>query len=252
MSVRAKIHSLESFGTVDGPGIRFVAFLQGCPMRCQFCHNPDTWDINAPVQFELSPDELMAEVRKYKNYIRNGGVTLTGGEPLMQAEFVAEFFSLCRKEGIHTALDTSGIIFGDALSGIPSHNVSAAIEMSDLVMLDIKTLDDTLHQSYVGHTRANNQAFLDYLQSIGKTTWIRHVVVPGITSDTSRLEKMADHISKYGIVECVEILPYHSMGVYKYKNLGIPYPLEGVADLTPDELENARSIFRSRLKCKVI
>ncbi len=238
-----RIHSLESFGTVDGPGIRFVAFFQGCPMRCQFCHNPDTWNSDAPVKYEWTASQLLDEVKKYRNFIRKGGVTCTGGEPLMQADFILEFFRLCKAEGFHTALDTSGVIF--------TEKAKAVLEYTDLVLLDIKTLDDDIHKSYTGVTRRNNQAFLDYLESIHKPVWIRHVVVPGITDDDERLTALAKHLSAYKCVERVEILPYHTMGRYKYEELGIPYPLEGVEPLSEERKINAVRIFEKLLECKV-
>ena len=242
--MKGRLHSIESLGTVDGPGIRFVAFFQGCPLRCAFCHNPDTWDINRPVQYELTPEELLAEVKKYKNFIRSGGVTCTGGEPLMQAEFLTEFFRLCRQSGFHTALDTSGAVF--------NAQVKAALEETDLVLLDIKTLDDALHKAYVGAPRTNNQAMLDYLQSIGKPTWIRHVVVPGYTDNDERLHALAAHVAQYSVVERVEILPYHVMGTFKYKELGIPYRLENVEPLSAERKQNALRIFREHVSCPVV
>ena len=242
--MKGRLHSIESFGTVDGPGIRFVAFFQGCPLRCAFCHNPDTWDINRPVQYELTPEELLAEVKKYKNFIRSGGVTCTGGEPLMQAEFLTEFFRLCRQSGFHTALDTSGAVF--------NAQVKATLEETDLVLLDIKTFDDSLHKAYVGAPRTNNQAMLDYLQSIGKPTWIRHVVVPGYTDNDERLHALAAHVAQYSVVERVEILPYHVMGTFKYKELGIPYRLENVEPLSAERKQNALRIFREHVSCPVV
>ncbi len=231
-----KIHSLESFGTVDGPGIRFVVFMQGCPMRCLFCHNPDTWDANADVQYQMLPQELYDEVKKYKNYIKKGGVTVSGGEPLVQAEFVAEFFKICKDYNIHTALDTSGVIF--------SENARKVLEYTDLVLLDIKTTDDNLHKTYTGCTRENNHKFLEYLQQIGKPVWIRHVVVPGYTYNDERLKSLADYLSQYSVIERIELLPYHTMGRFKYQNMGIEYPLEGVKDLTDVELERAKGIMK--------
>ncbi|MBQ5840147.1 MAG: radical SAM protein, partial [Bacteroidaceae bacterium] len=148
-----RIHSIESFGTVDGPGIRFLAFMQGCPMRCLFCHNPDTWDMKAPVKYEWTPEQLLEETLKYRNFIKTGGVTCTGGEPLMQAAFVEEYFRLCKQEGIHTALDTSGVILNDA--------VRRLLEVTDLVLLDIKTVDDALHQKLTAHTRTHNHQMME-------------------------------------------------------------------------------------------
>lgn len=233
--MKGRIHSIESFGTVDGPGIRFLAFLQGCPLRCLFCHNPDTWDKDSPVEYEWTAEELLEETLRYKSFIKSGGVTCTGGEPLMQADFVREYFTLCRERGIHTALDTSGSIFTD--------KARAVLDVTDLVLLDIKTLDDTMHKSYTGVERTNNQRFLDYLQEIGKPTWIRHVVVPDYTYDDDKLRALRDYLSHYSVVQKIELLPYHSMGIYKYEKLGIPYPLAGVPELSEEEKKHANSIF---------
>lgn len=233
--MKGRIHSIESFGTVDGPGIRFLAFIQGCPLRCLFCHNPDTWDKDAPVEYEWTAEELLEETLRYKSFIKSGGVTCTGGEPLMQSDFVREYFTLCRERGLHTALDTSGSIF--------TEKARAVLDVTDLVLLDIKTLDDSLHKSYTGVERTNNQRFLDYLQEIGKPTWIRHVVVPGYTYNDTKLRALREYLSQYSVIEKIELLPYHSMGVYKYEKLGIPYPLAGVADLSDEETKHANSIF---------
>lgn len=240
---KGRLHSLESFGTVDGPGIRFVAFFQGCPMRCAFCHNPDTWRKDGPVQYEMTAQELLDEVKRYKSFIRSGGVTCTGGEPLMQPDFLIEFLTLCKQAGFHTALDTSGAIF--------SEKSRQAIELADLVMLDIKTLDDQLHESYVGLPRTNNQATLDYLQQIGKPTWIRHVVVPERTDRDDLLTALAQHVARYSVVERVEILPYHTMGAFKYQELGLANPLEGIAPLSDERKQNAINIFRKFVTCHV-
>ena len=239
-----KIHSLESFGTVDGPGIRFVVFMQGCPMRCLFCHNPDTWDMSGKANYEYTPEELLKEVLKYKSFISKGGVTVTGGEPLVQADFICEFLKLCKNAGIHTALDTSGVIFSD--------KVRSLLENVDLVLLDIKTVDDTLHPVLTGHERKNNKAFMEYLQEIGKPVWARHVVVPGYTDDESRLEAVAKYLSEFTVVERVELLPYHTMGGYKYGELGIDYPLKGVEPLSAERLKIAKDIFGRYLKCPIV
>ena len=241
-----RIHSLESFGTVDGPGIRFVVFMQGCPMRCQFCHNPDTWELNASVKFEMSSDELLEEVLKYKNFISKGGggVTATGGEPLVQAEFLASFFQKCHDKGIHTALDTSGAIFNEKVKQLLVH--------TDLVLLDIKTVDDNLHTVLTGMKRNNNSLFLNYLQEINKPVWIRHVIVPGLTDDDEKLHALAEYVSRYSVVQRVELLPYHTLGNFKYEQLGLSYPLEGVADLSAERLENATNIFKKHLSCTIV
>lgn len=234
--MKGRIHSIETFGAVDGPGIRFVTFMQGCPMRCAFCHNPDTWDSQAPVQFEWEPDELLHEAFRYRSFIRKGGVTVSGGEPLMQAEFVREYFRLCKEKGLHTALDTSG--------AISTAKAFSVLDYTDLVLLDVKTTDDNLHQTYTGHTRKSNQAWMERLAELGKPTWIRHVVVPGYTAEENRLRDVAQWLRPYvGIVERIELLPYHTLGTYKYEKMGIPYPLEGVPALSQEEIQHARQVF---------
>ncbi len=238
--MKGRIHSIETFGAVDGPGIRFVTFMQGCPMRCVFCHNPDTWAPQAPVQFEWEPDELLHETLRYRSFIRKGGVTVSGGEPLMQAEFVREYFRLCKEKGLHTALDTSG-----AISTAKAFDV---LDYTDLVLLDVKTTDDGLHQTYTGCTRKANQAWMERLAELGKPTWIRHVVVPGYTAEETRLRDVAQWVKPYvGIIERIELLPYHTLGTYKYEKMSIPYPLEGVPALSQEEMQHARQVFRDLL-----
>lgn len=236
-------------------------------MRCQFCHNPDTWspslatgeaevaktnvqtstagikNVSASGRGEWTAQDLLSEVERYRTFIRTGGVTATGGEPLMQAAFLAEFFRLCRAAGLHTCLDTSGCYFND--------EVKTALEECDLVMLDIKTTDDALHHTLTGMPRNNNARFLDYLQQTGKTTWIRHVVTPGINDDEEHLEAVAQYVAQYPVVERVEVLPYHTMGEQKYESMGIPYPLHDVPGLTREQAEHARDIFRKYVTCKV-
>ena len=230
-----KIHSIESFGTVDGPGIRFVAFMQGCPLRCQFCHNPDTWDPQGHCQYELTPEQLRDEAMRYYNYIKKGGVTLSGGEPLAQAAFVREYFRLCHAEGLHTALDTSGYFC--------TATALEALEHTDLVLLDIKTMNPELYPKLTGVPQDNNLRFLDILQERGIPTWIRHVVVPGITDNDEWLQRLGEHIAGYDVVEKIEILPYHTLGAYKYKELGIPYPLEGVPPLSPERAKAIKEMM---------
>lgn len=231
----AKIHSIESFGTVDGPGIRFVTFMQGCPLRCQFCHNPDTWNPQGPCQYEMTPEELRDEAMRYYNYIRKGGVTLSGGEPLLQAGFVAEYFRLCHEEGLHTALDTGGYIH--------TPHALEALRHTDLVLLDIKTMNPELYPKLTGVPQDNNLRFLDTLQERGIPTWIRHVVVPGLTDNDEWLQRLGEHIAKYDVVEKIEILPYHTLGAYKYKELGLPYPLEGVPPLSAGRAKEIRQMM---------
>ena len=246
-----RIHSLESYGTVDGPGIRFVAFMQGCPLRCRFCHNPDTWRTDGPVQYEMTARELMDEVLRYRSFIKSGGFTATGGEPLLQAEFLTEVFDLLHAEGIHTAIDTSGCL-------PVTEATDRLLDVTDLVLLDIKSADPAQYNTITGAPAlhadvptsryAINAAFLQHLQQRGIPTWIRHVVVPGITDDESLLQRLAQRIATYSVVEKIEILPYHTMGRVKYEKLGIPYPLEGVPQLERERAAYIRDMFRAITK----
>lgn len=236
MSLIGRIHSLESFGTVDGPGIRFVVFLQGCPLRCLYCHNPDTWDVTKDTPYRMTPEELLAEVVRYKSFIAKGGVTVTGGEPLLQPDFLKAFFRLCRSEGIHTALDTSGYIC--------SPKALEVLEYTDLVLLDIKTLNPELHPVLTGVGQENTLRFLDELEARGIPTWIRHVLVPGLTDEDVWLTALAQYISRYKVVQKVELLPYHSMGAYKYEQLGLDYKLKDTVPLSAVKLAHAKAIFR--------
>ncbi len=236
--IKGRIHSLESFGTVDGPGIRFVIFMQGCPLRCLYCHNPDTWDVNVEPAYLMSAQELLEEVLKYKRFILNGGVTVTGGEPLLQSVFLKEFFKLCREEGIHTALDTSGAITSTAAFDM--------LEYVDLVLLDIKAIDPELHKQLTKARIDKPLAFLNHLQDIGKDTWVRHVVVPNLTDDTEQLEKLADYLTQFSVIKKVELLPYHVMGVSKYEEMGMEYALKDTEALSSENLSVAEGIFSEK------
>ena len=237
--MRGKIHSFESFGTVDGPGIRFVVFMQGCPMRCQYCHNPDTWSCSAGKEYEA--EEVASRVLKYKNYFTGGGgVTVSGGEPLMQAQFVCELFTILKRSGINTALDTSGVLYNED----EPRAFDELLAVTDLVLLDIKHIDEAEHKKLTGHSNKNILAFARYLAQIGKSVWIRHVLVPGITDDDKYLYKLKEFISSLGNVSKVEVLPYHTMGAVKYKKLGIDYPLEGVQPPSPERVKNAKEILK--------
>ncbi len=235
-----RIHSFESFGTVDGPGIRFVVFMQGCPMRCAYCHNPDTWSLSGGKIMEA--DKVAAEALRYSRYIKNGGVTVTGGEPLYQRGFVAELFRILKSEGIHTALDTSGITFDpNNRYIIEEHN--RVLENTDLVLLDIKHIDTYRHEDLTGKPNDNILAFARYLDMIDKDVWIRHVLVPGWTDNDEYLTRLHDFISTLSNVRKVEVLPYHGMGESKYEQLGIPYRLKGMQPPTEDRIENAKKIL---------
>lgn len=235
-----RIHSFESFGTVDGPGIRFVVFMQGCPMRCAYCHNPDTWNLSGGKFMEAV--DVAKEAFKYSRYIRHGGVTVTGGEPLYQRSFVAELFRILKEEGIHTALDTSGITFNYRDPHvIEEHN--RVLDYTDLVLLDIKHIDPDKHKDLTGKSNDNILAFARYLSKIRKDMWIRHVLVPGLTDNDMYLERLHDFISTLDTVQKVEVLPYHTMGEAKYEKLGMDYRLRGVQPPTEDRVENARRIL---------
>lgn len=235
MAVLGNIHSYESFGTVDGPGIRYVVFLQGCPLRCKFCHNPDTWDIVGNNKL-VSPKEVFDELVKYKNFFKkNGGLTVSGGEPLLQSDFILELFKMCKKNNINTALDTSGYIF--------NNKVKEVLEYTDLVLLDIKCIDEKIYKDLTGVELKNTLNFLDYLKEIKKDVWIRHVIVPGITDDEKLLTKLAKYLEKFENIKKVELLPYHTLGVFKYKELKINYPLLGTKPLSEERLLIAKKIF---------
>jgi pyruvate formate lyase activating enzyme len=236
MEIVGKIHSIESFGTVDGPGIRFVAFLQGCPLRCAYCHNPDTWDLSAKTKYEYTPEQLFEEAIKYKNFIKSGGVTLTGGEPLMQPEFAREYFRLCQEAGVHTSLDTSGSIFTEKSLSVLDH--------TSLVMLDIKALDAELCKKVCGNDGSNTLRFLEELQRRNIPTWIRHVVVPTLTDDDEKIKALIEFLKPYSVIEKIEWLPYHTLGVFKYKELGIPYPLEGIDAVKKSRIEEIKSFVK--------
>ena len=237
MEIVGKIHSIESFGTVDGPGIRFVTFLQGCPLRCAYCHNPDTWDLNAKTKYEYTPEELFNEAIKYKNFIKSGGVTLTGGEPLMQPDFVREYFRLCQQAGIHTTLDTAGSII--------TEKTLSVLDYANLVLLDIKALDAELSKQVCGNDGRATLRFLDELQRRNIPTWIRHVVVPTLTDDDEKIKSLIEFLKPYSVVEKIEWLPYHTLGVFKYKELGIPYPLEGVEAVKKSRIQEIKT-FENR------
>ena len=234
------IHSFESFGTVDGPGIRFVVFMQGCPLRCKYCHNPDTWE-GAGTPF--SPGQVCDRALKYKNYFaENGGVTVSGGEPLLQIDFVTELFSLLKKRGIHTAADTSGITF-DAENPAVSEKHRKLISVTDLFLLDIKHIDPIEHEALTGKDNGRTLAFAKFLSDNGIPMWIRHVLVPGLTDDDGALMRLKEFISSLKTVEKVEVLPYHTMGEAKYEKLGYAYPLKGVAPPSKERVENAKRIL---------
>lgn len=234
-----RIHSYESFGTVDGPGIRFVIFMQGCPMRCRYCHNPDTWEADGGR--EVTAAEAAAEAFKYKSYFAgSGGVTVSGGEPLLQLDFLIELFGILKGKGVHTCVDTSGICFSET-----DARYEKLMELTDLILLDIKHIDDTAHRFITGRSNAAPLAFARWLSARGKRMWIRHVLVPGLTDDDRALMRLREFLDTLETVDRVEVLPYHTMGIQKYRALDGYYPLEGVQPPTAERVENAKRILRA-------
>ena len=234
------IHSTESFGTVDGPGVRFVVFLQGCPMRCQYCHNPDTWKMNSGSV--RSAESLIREYERNAAFYAKGGITVTGGEALMQIDFLLELFRLAKEKKIHTCLDTSGITYRPGESSY-NQNLDQLMEVTDLVMLDIKHIDPEGHKLLTGHDNAGILAFARYLEQKQVPVWIRHVVVPGITDDPALLTRLGAFIGTLSNVKALDVLPYHIMGVTKYKQLDMAYPLEGVPPATKEQAAAAKKII---------
>ncbi len=231
------IHSLESCGTVDGPGIRFVVFMQGCPMRCQYCHNPDSWttDLNK----KMSTDEILEKYDGVKEFLRNGGLTVTGGEPLMQIDFVTELFKSAKEKQIHTALDTSGILFNRN----NTEKIDELLKYTNLVMLDIKHIDDDEHKKLTGCSNKNILDFAQYLSEKSVPLWIRHVVVPNITYNEKYLTLLGEFLATLKNIKALDVLPYHDMAIPKYENLGMDYPLKNTPPLTKEEALKARDII---------
>lgn len=240
--MKGYIHSTESFGTVDGPGVRYVVFFQGCPLRCQYCHNPDTWKISGGRQ--VTAEELLEEYESYKEFLKSGGITATGGEPLVQADFLAELFALARMRGIHTCLDTSGAVFSPSSHG----KIDRVLDSTDLVMLDIKHIDSEAHRRLTGQGNENILAFAEYLSERKIPLWIRHVVVPGITDGEDELFRLGEFIARLKSLRALDVLPYHDMGKSKYRELGMEYPLEEVPPLPKEKAVNARNIIMNGIK----
>lgn len=233
-----RVHSFESFGTVDGPGIRFVVFLKGCPLRCKFCHNPDTWDMSKSKRHPV--DELTGQILRYKNYFSNGGgVTVSGGEPLLQMEAVAELFKKLKAKGLHTCIDTSGCVYSEE----NTEKLDKLLEYTDLVLLDIKHMDSETHKWLTGYPNENILSFARYLDSKGKKMWIRHVLIPDVTDSEEHLNKLAAFVATLNNVEKTELLPYHTLGEVKYERLGLEYPLKGYRTPTKEEVYNAKKIL---------
>ena len=234
----AKVHSFESFGTVDGPGIRYVIFLQGCHLRCKYCHNRDTWDIKGGSYKSL--DEIFDQIKRYKPYFKssNGGVTVTGGEPLLQVKFLIELFRNLKKAGIHTCIDTSGMVN-------LTEDVKKLLKLTDLVLLDIKHINSEKCKELTGHDNKKELEFARYLSQNGIPMWIRQVIVPGITDDEKDIITLKEFVRKLKTVEKVEFLPYHTVGKYKWKELGEKYEIEDIRNADQEDIKRVKSIFES-------
>lgn len=234
--VYGNIHSIESCGTVDGPGLRFVVFTQGCPLRCQYCHNPDSWSFDE--NKKMSVDDILAEYDGVKEFC-HGGMTVTGGEPMAQMDFVTELFRRAREKDIHTALDTSGIYFNKD----NTTKVDELLKYTSLVLLDIKHIDDEEHKKLTGHSNKRILEFARYLSDKRIPMWVRHVVVPGITFNEKYLTQLGEFLATLKNIKALDVLPYHDMAIPKYENLGIEYPLKGVPPLTKVQAMEARNII---------
>ncbi len=236
--ILGRISSIESMGLLDGPGIRFVAFLQGCKLRCKYCHNPETWDVNGRSQI-TSPEELIKKISRFKNYFgTDGGVTFSGGEPLLQPEFLLECLKLCKKENIHTCIDTAGVGFGE---------YDEILDYTDLVILDIKAVDEGEYRELTGHDIKYFNQFLSVTQRKNKKLWLRQVIVPNMNDDREHIVALCEFAKKLKNVEKVELLPYKTIGVHKYRDLNIPYRLDGVPELSEEKLDELNKILKENL-----
>ena len=238
--MKGYIHSVESFGTVDGPGIRYVVFMQGCPLRCKYCHNPDTWQTK--IGKEVSVDELLEEYHNNSSFYQKGGITVTGGEPLLQIEFVTELLKAARKKNIHTCIDTSGIVYNPNNQAVVQ-KFNDLLKYTNLVMLDIKHIDSEKHKQLTGADNKNILAFAKWLSDNNKKMWIRHVLVPDLTDSKEELINIKNFISKLDTVERIEVLPYHSLGIHKWEKLGIDYKLKNTKAPTNEEMNMAKQIM---------
>lgn len=239
MTIKGRIHSFESFGTVDGPGIRFVIFMQGCPFRCLYCHNPDTWSSESGDLYCV--EDVFDKIKRYIPYFKNsgGGITVSGGEPLIQVEFITELFKKCKEEGIHTAVDTNGFVDSN------SAGVNALLDYTDLVLLDIKHIDDEKHKSLTGLTNMKVLKFAQHLSKRQIPVWIRYVVVPGLTDFEPDVKKLGKFIEGLSNIENIELLPFHKIGEYKWKELELDYKLYDTPPADENDIERVRRILFS-------
>lgn len=243
-----RIHSLESFGTVDGPGTRYVVFVQGCPMRCLYCHNPDTWAMTGGKM--MSPEYIYKQYKRNEPFYQNGGgLTVTGGEPLMQVDFLIDLFTLLKENGVHTCIDTSGIAYN-------SNNeqwikkLDRLLELTDLIMLDIKHIDPEEHKKLCSQPNEGILAFAEYVSQKGVDLWIRHVVVPGITDNDEYLYKLGYFIGGLKTLKALDVLPYHTMGKPKYDKLGMDYPLKDTPAMEKSQLIEKKQCILDGIKAR--
>lgn len=239
---------MESCGTVDGPGIRFVVFTHGCPMRCKYCHNPDTWKYQGGTLMEVS--EILEEYEGCKEFLKNGGITVTGGEPLLQLDFLIDLFTQCKERGIHTCIDTSGACYLPE-STHQQEKLNQLMAVTDLVLLDIKQIDSAKHKDLTGHGNENILAFARYLDQKEIPVWIRHVIVPGLTLNDEDLFALGYFLGQLKNIKALDVLPYHTMGKVKYERLNIPYPLEGVPSATTEDAIHARNVIIEGMKKRI-
>ena len=234
--MKGRIHSFESLGAVDGPGIRFVIFMQGCSLRCKYCQNRDTWDIHGGTEYEC--DEIFEKILRYKSYIaHDGGVTISGGEPLLQASFLIELFNKLKKEGIHTCIDTSGTV-------VLNDEIKRLIDLTDLFLLDIKCINDEVCKELTGVSNKKELEFARYLSDNNKKMWIRQVLIPAITDDEKDLKDLSKFIKSLNGVEKIEILKYHDLGRFKWENLKLKYPLENFRTANETDVKRAKEIMQ--------
>ncbi len=243
--MQGKIHSLESFGTVDGPGTRFVVFVQGCPMRCAYCHNPDTWEMNAGTL--MDPEYIIEQYERNKPFYKNGGITVTGGEPLMQVDFLIDLFTLAKKKEIHTCIDTSGIAYNPDNTAFVE-KLDKLMSLTDLVMLDIKHIDPEKHLDLTAQPNENILKFAAYLEEKNIPMWIRHVIVPGLTDEDKYLFDLGYFIGQFRNLKVLDALPYHTMGESKYEKLGMKYKLEGVPAMSKDTVIEKKKVILEGIK----
>ena len=239
------IHSKESFGTVDGPGIRYVLFMQGCPLRCIYCHNPDTWQIGSGTP--ITVDEIIEEFNKNKPFYKKGGITVTGGEPLLQIDFLTELFKRARSENIHTCIDTSGIVYNPQNKDL-TEKLDELLNYTDLVMLDIKHIDTKKHKDITGAGNENILEFAKHLEKANIPLWVRHIIIEGYTDKPEDLIALGEFIGKLKNLKALDVLPYHTMGVGKYKELGLAYPLEGMEALPVSKAVESKKYILQGIK----